>query len=99
VSATGTASCGWVRLGVAVCAGADHEPPCLNTLADEPYYIDRNGTAWSVFALSGTAATGSFPSVVEGDFVLQLRDGDATRELPSHVRVCADLVETLQPCK
>jgi hypothetical protein len=99
LSATGVASCGTVTLKIAVCAGENHAPPCLNTLGDEPYYLDAQGKTWSVISLSGAADAEGHPALLDAELSLVLRDATVTRQLPTHVRVCAELAATLRPCK
>jgi len=99
VYASGTASCGRVTLEVAVCAGEDQTPPCLNTLDGDRSYVDADGKHWSVEGLSGECDVTTFPSVLDVDLTLELSDGAAARSLPAHARVCAELSPVLRPCK
>jgi len=99
IYATGTASCGDISLELAVCAGEAQTPPCLNTLRGDRYYVEANGKRWSVDALSGIADLTTYPSVLDVDLTLELRDGAVTRSLPAHARVCAGLTAVLRPCK
>lgn len=96
---TGTSSCGWITLEVAVCAGEDQTPPCLNTLGEDRYYVDADGKRWSVETLSGQSDLTAFPSLLDVDLTLELTDGAITRALPTHARVCAGLSAVLRPCK
>jgi hypothetical protein len=99
LSAIGVNRCGVVSLKLAACAGRDQAPPCLETLGDQPHYIDAGGKSWSVVALQGQAVTPTGPSTLDADFTLTLADGTTARELSAHVRVCADVNTTLVPCK
>ena len=80
LSATGSASCGYVHLQLPGCAGAG--PPCLDTTAVAPYYVDASGKTWSVLSFSGAALTTTGAALLESDLTLTLSDGSVTRELP-----------------
>ena len=99
LSAIGVNRCGLVMLRLAACAGGDQTPPCLDTVGEQPYYVDAGGKSWSVVALQGQALTAAGPTTLDADLTLTLRDGATTRELSAHVRVCADVDTTLVPCK
>lgn len=99
LSATGVNRCGVVSLKLAACAGGDQTPPCLDTVAEHPYYVDARGKSWSVVALQGRAVVEAGPTTLDADLTLTLGDGTTTRELSAHVSVCADVDSTLVICK
>jgi hypothetical protein len=97
-------SCGFIGVDLAVCAGPDGSPPCLDTSSVPESYIDRNGKTWSQVSLGGDSSqpgaitTEASVLLLDLDLTLTISDGASTRALPVHVHACGDIIKTLPPC-
>ena len=97
--ASGRSNCNSFTLRLSACATPDGDPPCLNTAALAPYYLDASGKRWSVVQFAGEGPQPAYQAELDADVTLIIRDEVSERTLSGHVQVCAALGASLVVCK
>lgn len=94
-----TPRCTGNRVHLSVCSMPGGRGTCVNTLAENPYYVDEAGKRWSVISLEADEPT-QFTRAgrVMASLTLRITDGPAFGVIPLTVLACNTDPFYLLPC-
>lgn len=94
-----TPRCTGTRVHLFACSSLEGQGACLDTVANDPYYLDEAGKRWSVVTLSpDDASEFRQVGVVEASLSLTMTDGTVTRVVPVLVHACNLEMLQVLPC-